>query len=230
MSESRTPGRGRSASVQRIPRVLHFVWVGPPMPTHLAGNITTWRELHPSWLIRVWTERDLGWMTNRRLFSEAESIVPRDAVGQFRADLARYEILLQYGGFYADVDTYPVRSIDDSILNHREFAVQEDHNWIGNTYLGAVSDHPIMRTIVAGIPANARRMRGRRPNVIAGPKYITGIWRNHSGYVAPTEWGFPYSYTDVGRGTVPDTIGTGTYVVHQWHHTRQLTEARNAQR
>jgi mannosyltransferase OCH1-like enzyme len=225
-------GRGRfNARMQQlIPRKLHFIWVGPTMPPHLAANVDRWRELHPTWRVKIWTDRSLGWLTNQQLFSDAESIVPRDAVGQFRSDLARYEIILQEGGFYADVDTYPVKAIDDSILNRTEFAVQEDPTWVGNTYLGGRAGHPLFREIIAGIPLNVRRHRGRRANVLTGPKYITPIWRRHDGYVAPTAWGFPYSYTHVKRGTVPDRFGPDTYVVHQWQHTQTVMEARNARR
>lgn len=201
------------------------------MPPHLTANVTKWMNMHPGWHVQVWTERDLRWLHNLPLFNDARSIVPPDAVGQFQADIARYEILLRHGGFYADVDTYPLKPIDDSILKHREFAVQEDPTWIGNTYLGAIPSHPIMNTIVAGLAGSAKRNRGKRPNVIAGPKFITGIWRNHDGYVAPTEWGFPYSYSDVKRGTESTYLpGEGTYAVHEWDHTRRLMEKRNARR
>lgn len=232
MSEQpQMPGRGRSrAFKQEIPRLMHFIWVGKPMPEHLMHNIDIWREMHPGWRIHIWNDRSFGWLHNQRLFSEAESIVPRDAVGQFRSDVARYEIILKHGGFYADVDTYPVKPIDDSILYHTEFAVQEDPSWIGNTYLGSCSGNPIFRQIVDGMAMNVKRHRGKRANVLSGPKYITPIWRKHGGNVAPISWGFPYSYTHVKRGTVPDTIGPETYAVHQWHHTKQVMEARNARR
>lgn len=230
MSESRAPGRGRSSVFRPIPRKLHFIWVGPAIPPRAAENIARWRDMHPRWQTRIWTDRDLTRLRNQRLFSEAQSIVPRDAVGQFRADVARYEILLQHGGFYADVDTYPLKPIDDSISNHFEFAVQEDMRWIGNTYLASTPGSAIMRSIVAGLESSAERNRGKRPNVISGPKYITPIWHNHKGHVAPTEWGFPYSYTDVKRGTIPDTMPARTHVVHEWDHTRRVMEARRARR
>jgi inositol phosphorylceramide mannosyltransferase catalytic subunit len=224
-------GRGRSrVSQPQIPRQLHFIWVGPTIPEHLAANVRRWRELHPNWGCHVWSERDLRWLTNQSLFNEAESIVPRDAVGQFRSDVARYEIILRHGGFYADVDTYPLKPIDGSVLNHREFAVREDPTWIGNTYLGGRAGSPIFDAIITGLASNVKRNRGKRANVLSGPKYITPIWRNHDGYVAPTEWGFPYSYTHVKRGTVPTDFGDDTYVVHQWHHTKQVMEARHARR
>lgn len=214
---------------QRIPRQLHFIWVGKPMPPHLAENITRWRDMHPTWSVKVWTERDLNGLTNQRLFNEAESIVPRDAVGQFRSDVARYELILRHGGFYADVDTYPVRPIDEMVY-HREFAVQEDRTWVGNTYLGGGAGSRVFEAIVAGLGANVKRHRGRRANVLSGPKYITPIWLKYSGYVAPTSWGFPYSYTDVKHGTVPHVVPEETYAVHQWHHTQQVMEARSARR
>jgi mannosyltransferase OCH1-like enzyme len=209
-----------------MPRLLHFIWVGSTMPDHLMSNVHWWKMLHPSWTVRIWTDRDFGWLANQRLFDEAESIVPRDAVGQFRSDVARYEILLQHGGFYADVDTHPMRPIDDSVLKHDAFAVKEDRTWIGNTYLGSAPGHPVFAEIIQGMQANVKRFRGRRANILSGPKYITNIWRRHGAYEAPTTWGFPYSYADVKRGTVPATIPDTAYAVHEWHHTRRLMEAR----
>lgn len=210
--------------------MLHFIWVGAPLPHNLASNVNKWARMHESWSIQVWTERDLGWLRNLPLFKDARSIVPADAVEQFQADIARYEILLRHGGFYADVDTVPVKPIDHSVLKHPEFAVQEDPTWIGNTYLGAKKNHPLMEAIVSGLAGSARRNRGRRPNVIAGPKYITPLWQRYEGHVAPTSWGFPYSYTDVKRGTIPTEMPNETYAVHEWHHTKRLMEKRNARR
>lgn len=195
------------------------------MPEELAVNIEHWKIMHPNWGVTVWTERDLCWLRNRQLFDDAENIVPRDAVEQFRSDVARYEIILEYGGFYADVDTWPLKNIGDSLAKHETFAVWEDRSWIGNTYLGGMAKSPVFKAIVNGLAANVKRHRGRRPNVLSGPKYITPLWKLFDAYAAPTSWGFPYSYTHVKRNTVPRDFDHDTHVVHQWHHTKKVTEA-----
>lgn len=211
-----------------IPMALHFIWLGPPMPNHLIANVEEWKRLHPRWRTYLWTEDNLPLLRNVALFDDAPSLVPADAVGQFRADIVRYELLYTMGGFYADVDTRPLRPIDDVIGAHQEFAAMEDRNWVGNTYLGGVSGHPIFRDLVMGLPANVQRNRGKRPNHLSGPRYLTPVWQRHGGYTAPTAQFYPYSYNHVKTGTIPDTFPKDTVAVHQWHHTRSVLESRRA--
>jgi mannosyltransferase OCH1-like enzyme len=217
-------------SEQQIPKIIHHVWIGDPMPFHLQANCLRWVDVHEpdGWTFKLWTEHEIDELTlqNRALYDQAERIVPRDAVEQFRADIARYEILYHFGGFYADVDTVPLRSIEPALAGHREFAAHEDRTWVGNTYLGAVPEHPIMRDLIDGMPANVHRNRGKRPNKLSGPQYLTPVWNRHHGHIAPRRQFYPYSYIDVKRGTVPEDFDPDVFTVHQWDHTSRVLAAR----
>lgn len=209
---------------------MHKIWIGNPMPSHLQASCLRWEETHPDWQFMLWTETQIDDLNlqNRALYDQAEKLVPRDAVEQFRADIVRYEVLLAHGGMYTDADTYPLRRIDPALEGHAEFAAYEDQRWIGNTYIGVVPNHPIMRTLVSEMPANVTRRRGSRPNKLSGPQYLTPIWRRFGGYVAPQRSWYPYSYTDVKRGTVPNVFDTAVYAVHSWDHTKRVMEARTS--
>lgn len=211
-----------------IPRTLHFIWVGDPMPDHLVGNLRTWRDHHPEWDVRVWSDEDLTDLDNQHWYNLAEQLVPADAVGQIRSDIARYEILWRHGGFYADVDTYPLRDITPQLAGHSVWAAAEDAHWVGNTYLASVPEHPLMRTLIDGIPDSIKRRVRRRPNVTTGPKYITPLWRSAGAHADPAELWFPYSYRAVRAGDVPDAdmLPERTVCVHQWQHTRDTMQRR----
>jgi mannosyltransferase OCH1-like enzyme len=213
---------------QAIPKRLHFIWVGSPMPERLQVNVQRWRDMHPDWTTYVWTDKNIPILRNGDLYRRAKQLVPADAVGQFRADIIRYELLYDFGGFYADVDTVPLKLIDDALTGHQVFAAMEDRNWIGNTYLGAVPGHKIFRDLVGLLPKNVKRLGAKRPNHLSGPRYLTPIWRAHSGYTAPSHLFYPYSYSDVKNGTVPDDYHRDAYCVHQWYHTESVLEARRA--
>ena len=131
---------------QHIPKIMHHIWIGDPMPSHLRDNCVEWSRLHPDWDMKLWTEAEIDeiGLQNRALYDQAEKIVPADAVEQFRADIVRYEVLALFGGMYADVDTRPLRNIEPALAGHHEFAAHEDRTWVGNTYLAAVPGHPIM--------------------------------------------------------------------------------------
>jgi mannosyltransferase OCH1-like enzyme len=213
---------------QTIPKTFHFIWFGKPMPQHLRDNILAWSSMHPDWRMNLWTESNLPKLRNQALFDNAEALVPADAVHQFRADLARYELLYDMGGFYADVDTRPLKRIDAELAGHDVFAAMEDRNYVGNTYLGSVPGHLIMREIIGAIPGNVKRNHGKRPNVLTGPKFLTPIWKRRGGYTARSERWYPYSYMHLKSGTVPDTFSDDVVAVHQWFHTSTALENRRA--
>ena len=209
-------------------RRFHFIWLGPQMPDHLRSNVYEWERLHPDWQAHVWTEQNLPNLRNAELYQRAEKLVPRDAVYQFRADLVRYELLYDFGGLYADVDTRPLKSINDELAGHDTFAAMEDRTWVGNTFLGSVPDHPLFADIITSIPGSVSRNAGKRPNVLTGPKFLTPIWKRNGGYTARTERFYPYSYANVINGTVPDTFGDDVVAIHTWHHTTTVMENRRA--
>jgi len=220
-----------------IDHKIHQIWVGGRVPTELRDMMQTWRDHHPSWECKLWTDSEVAGlvdprlskhpMTNWSLYQRAESLVPRDAVGQFRADLLRYEILYREGGFYADADTICLQPIDDAVNGRDTFAAAEDANWIGNTYLGASQHHPVMLDLVEGCAlAVARHKKGTRPNKLSGPQMLTPIWREHGGHVDPTDlWFAGGSYSHVKNGTVIEDYGDA-YASHHWFHTRQVLRAR----
>jgi mannosyltransferase OCH1-like enzyme len=69
------------------------------------------------------------------------------------ADIARLEILYQYGGAYIDADTELLKSFPDEYFNYSFFAVEAypDPRWvrrITNGILGAEKNSPIIKTYI----------------------------------------------------------------------------------
>lgn len=202
-----------------IPRTLHFIWVGSPIPARFASNIKTWHKHHLDWNISVWTDLNRPRLDNENLYQNARLYVPRDAVGQFRADVMRYELLYRYGGFYADVDTYPLRAIDAALDGLSEFAVYEDATWVANTYLGAEPEHLTFRKLIDALPLNAERNAGKAATVVSGPQFFTPIWIEGECHISPeTERWFPYSWRDVRAGRTVEP-GPDAYATHEWAHS-----------
>jgi mannosyltransferase OCH1-like enzyme len=216
---------GEMTQELKIPKMLHFIWLGSPMPEHMERNVTEWQRLNPEWRAYLWTDQNIPVLRHSALYRRAKDLVPPDAVYQFQADIIRLELLYDFGGFYADTDTRPLKPIDSALYGHEVFAAMEDKNWVGNTVLGSVPGHPIFRDLVAGLASNVRQLRGKRPNHLSGPRYLTPIWKTHGGYTAPSHLFYPYSYRDVINGTIPDNLGDA-YIEHQWHHTRTLLKTR----
>lgn len=204
-----------------IPRQFHFIWVGSECPARFRANLRAWTLHHPGWAIQLWGDSNRPVLQNEALYRDAALYVRPDAVGQFRADLLRYELLHMYGGFYADIDAYPRQPIDGALEGRTEFAVREDPNWIGNTYLGAVPGHPTFLKLITALSERPPARTVQAATVVSGPQFFTPIWAEDGCYVsAETEKWFPYSWRDVRSGTVPE-VGAGVYAIHEWQHSEK---------
>jgi mannosyltransferase OCH1-like enzyme len=195
------------------------------MPDHLAAYGRTWEQHHPGWEHRLWTEANIPVLANQRVFDDAIRIAP-DNVGQLRADIARYEILLADGGVYVDCDMECLRPLDDLLDGVECFAGWElEHRWVNNAILGAVPGHPFIADLVDGLAANVRRRRGARPNILTGPQYLTPIRHRHAGAVTvfPQVTFYPYGFRELDRQgeEFPDS-----WAVHHWANRRRRLETR----
>lgn len=208
-----------------IPRHLHRIWVGGPMPPDLLHLGLPWFLMHHEWEWTTWTDGDFGWLQNQDLFDHAEEFVGPDEVGQFRADVARIEILHRYGGVYVDCDM-EARKPFDPLLEVGCFAGFEDPagRWVNNAVLGAEPGHPFLAALIEALPGSVERARKagiRRPNRFSGPQFVTPIWRKRfrdQVTVHPHSYFYPYSYRELDRRgeEFPDA-----YAVHHWNHRRQ---------
>jgi mannosyltransferase OCH1-like enzyme len=128
-----------------LPRIFHHIWLGStPLPPDFAAFRETWREHHPEWALRLWTEEELPDGLSRRELYDL-SRLPAE-----RADVLRLEVLQRFGGIYVDVDLECRRPLDE-LLDRVEFfacylsdpragsAVR-----IGNGIVGATRGHPIV--------------------------------------------------------------------------------------
>jgi inositol phosphorylceramide mannosyltransferase catalytic subunit len=213
-----------------IPRIIHQVWVGPPMPAELQAYCAGWRARHPGWEYRLWQERDIDAfaLRNRALYDRAGTVAP-GSEGPFRADLVRYEVLLRYGGVYIDCDIEACKPIDPILAEGMPaFAVWEKPGrWISNAVMGAEAGTPLLDRLVTGLPANvsarlaeARRLgRQYRPNILSGPQYLTAIYQQQPDAltVLPKDWFHPYLFSELERGR---EAFSSAYGVHHWHDRR----------
>lgn len=123
--EARAPTRTTKTT---IPKTLHFVHVSKNLyaestPTdEVVGNIADWKKIHPDWNISLWTNEKL-----RVEFPELLPLIAR--IGgpmSWVSNLARYAILLRFGGVYVDTDVVPIRPLDPLLLGLDNFTICEE--------------------------------------------------------------------------------------------------------
>lgn len=200
-----------------IPRVFHRIWLGPkPLPTEFAAFGETWVALHPGWEMRLWTDANLPPLENQALFDRAPSFAAK-------ADILRYELLLQFGGVYMDTDFECLKSIESMLDGVQCFVAQQKDLdadfgkfcYVNNALMGAVPGQPLFRDLVESLP---QHMASLPPEVSAaaltGPHYLTTVLQSHPEVrIFPAKFFYPYTATERWRRheKFPEA-----YAVHHW--------------
>jgi len=124
----------QKSTLSRIPRLIHFIWVGPkPFPRESVENVRTWIAKHPDWTFKFWTDRDRPlphknmqkcMIQDLKFYKLADCYAKSDNYGE-KSDILRYEILYQEGGTYVDHDVKCLRSFDPLNLAYDMYAGME---------------------------------------------------------------------------------------------------------
>ena len=147
-----TPRPVSLAAAAPIPALLHQVWIGDErrIPKAYHRYSKTWARRNPGMRIMRHTDD----RRSRRFVAEH---YPRflplyDGCERpvEKADLLRYMLVHYYGGFYADMDTSCVRSLEP--LRHNMCVIGPEHPFEKSQYLqwffGAAPGHPLMLEVL----------------------------------------------------------------------------------
>lgn len=114
-------GVGLPTNIQ-IPNLLAHIWIGPrPAPLEWMHS---WRETHPNW---KYTLYDNAYVSGRRFRNQA-LIAEYMKRGEYAgaADLIRYEVLYENGGFIPGADTVSLRNTEELWIKSCAYSVYEN--------------------------------------------------------------------------------------------------------
>ena len=97
--------------LKKIPKIIHHIWLGSPIPKRYKYFINTWKSKNPEWKFIFWDDNKLNdfEMVNKDLYDRLKNYGAK-------SDIARLEVLYQMGGFYLDTDFECLNKIDESLL------------------------------------------------------------------------------------------------------------------
>ncbi len=208
-----------------IPRLLHRIWFGGPMPDEFVKYGVKWRALHPEWTIVDWPGEqalpELSWV-----YDFAEQFAPGDHL-RFQADVLRLAILWTYGGVYVDTDVEPLRPIDELLEGVECFASWSPNRGKGgerlltNCVMGAVPRHLFIGRCIEGLGDAVRKYAGRTVVQMVGPWHLSRTYAlDQTGVTVFDEHIFsPQNNKQRNRGEVPDL--SRSYGWHKWANTRK---------
>jgi inositol phosphorylceramide mannosyltransferase catalytic subunit len=160
-------------SEYRIPPIIHFIWLGSPLPEVSRELIETWKFFHPGWTVKVWGDQEAKEfkMVNREAFDGALNY------GE-KSDIWRYEILYKFGGVYVDTDFECLRPFDDI---HKSCDLYAGLGYtrrplLYNGLIGAAPKHPIIKLCMDSIKKGPADQNDTRIQMKTGPYYFTNCF------------------------------------------------------
>ncbi len=190
-----------------IPRVFHRIWLGGPEPDQFKAWGRTWLDHHPGWELKTWTEGTLP-------PSRYPDMLRRCVSLSQKANIIRYELLLDHGGVYIDADFECKKNLEPLIEGATAFAarVEDDPHDIfalNNAIMGGTKGHPFLKSLVDGISLT-------HPEVLCsmGPPFITALAKRHPTVrVLERRSVYPYKWNELHRRGEPFREA---YAVHHW--------------
>ncbi len=163
----------------QIPKVVHQIWLGKPMPDKFKPLIQTWAEIE-GWKYKLWTKSELTdfVMVNRDLFDEARDY------GE-ASDILRLEILFQEGGLYVDTDFECLESqFFDSIHNKLDFyasfePLEHGGFKICNAIMASKKGHALVGKMIKELKSNCEKHKDGTTVERTGPNFITSVIFNY---------------------------------------------------
>ncbi len=156
--------KGRK-SVAKIPKVVHFIWLGPrTFPRESVENVRTWMAKNPDWKFKFWTDRQRDAPCNgmetilikkypfpllSRCYDSSENW------GE-KSDVLRFEILYTLGGVYVDHDANCLQPFDGMHGAYDFYCgLEAPHPLVaglnitaGNGVIGSRPGHPVVKEVI----------------------------------------------------------------------------------
>lgn len=167
--------RGGPAGSAVIPPLLHQYW-DRDLPEDVAALIERTQAANPQLQHRLWDDKAarevLGEMENPD-WLRAYRAARHPAV---RADLFRLALLWRSGGIYMDADDLAFRPIATRLgQGDRLVGYQELYGTIGNNFMAAVPEHPLIRAMLDEAAAEILAGGSDPPWLSTGPALVSRV-------------------------------------------------------
>lgn len=173
-NELRQALRQIQMNVPTIPKRIVQFWDSPTLPPEVEQVARSWLEANPGYeYMRFSLKSAIAFL---RKHYEPDVLKAFQYCGHpaTQADLFRLAYLYRMGGFYADADDRCQKSLDDLVASNAELVVyQEEYASIGNNFLGAVPNQPMIRIALYQAVANLLSYTTEGPWFQTGPGLMT---------------------------------------------------------
>jgi len=132
-------------TISRIPKIIHQIWLGSPVPAKYDAWRASWKKYHPDYEYKLWTEKEIleFGLVNEYAYLKSKNFA-------VKSDIARCEILYRFGGIYADTDFECLSRFDEKLLGTSCFLGQVFSSVpeFNNALMGCTPDSILMKLMI----------------------------------------------------------------------------------
>jgi mannosyltransferase OCH1-like enzyme len=157
-----------------IPKKLHVIWIGDDSkrPDRL---LKTWQDKHPDWEYKIWGNKELNdyeWLKQSLM-----DVYLKETRYPGVADVMRYNILLNEGGFVHPADSECLHNIEP-LIDCTALGVYENETvrpGLISPLYGAIPNHPLTKAIIDRLPDTPPlAAKGTKERPSKAPWQVTG--------------------------------------------------------
>ncbi len=203
----------------KIPKIIHMVWLGSPLPETFQKYIDSWVEKHVGrdWQFKLWTDEDVKTfpLINQKFYDATDNY-------GVKSDLLKWEIVYRYGGVYVDVDFECYQPLDVLHYTYDFYTgiqpLDTQYLQLGAALFGACPGHPILKHCIDSIKDDWEK---KGAPAKSGPIHFTKSFCATAGKSELIDIAFPASYLyPLGcRETVlkkDEWVAQGAIANHHW--------------
>lgn len=190
-----------------IPKVIHYIWVGPNDLGSLQKRcIASWKKYLPDYKFKLWNEKNLPSEVMDNSYVQS---MYKKRKWAFVSDYIRFWVLEKEGGIYLDTDTEVLKPFDD-LLEHSVFFGKTKDGYTAAGVIGAVPHHRVIQDILS-MYENDREYSMNRTS----PVTITNVLEKNS-YEDVVVYDYQYfNPCDDGERCSPDKLSIA-YTNNHW--------------
>jgi mannosyltransferase OCH1-like enzyme len=209
------------APTERIPKIIHHIWLGSPLPATCKKLRETWMQQHPHWQFMLWTDKEVEefGLINQERYNASNNY------GE-KSDIVRYEILERFGGLYVDTDFECLQPFD-ALHHYCDFYAGvgcEPVLVVFNGLIASRPGHPILKECINHLknhPSTTSDILER-----TGPFFFTnrilGLLAHYADKIVlfPTTYFYPWPHYERfhnSREEIESWIKPETLAIHHWH-------------
>lgn len=126
-----------------IPKIIHYSWIGTPIPENVQKRIDNWHKKLPDWQFKFWDESNYDF--NKFDFTR-KKIQNKD--WGYATDELRYDVVNTYGGFYLDTDMLIKKDLSDLLKYKAVFGFMYDNNLL-TSFFGSEPNNELLSFILS---------------------------------------------------------------------------------